>query len=55
MKEGEFFAIETFASTGKTQVFVFDSNLIFSVKYMVVLLIHMWLAVLIVTCYITYF
>ena len=39
MEEGAFFAIETFASTGKTQFFVFDSNLIFGVKQMVVLLV----------------
>ena len=32
MKEGEFFAIETFASIGKIQGFVFGSNLIFCVK-----------------------
>ena len=32
MKDGEFFAIETLASTGKIQVFVFGSNLIFGVK-----------------------
>jgi methionine aminopeptidase len=32
MEEGEFFAIENFASTGKTQVFLFGSNLIFGVK-----------------------
>jgi hypothetical protein len=53
MEEGEFFGIKTFASTGKTQVFVFGSNLILCVKYMVVLPVHMWLAVLIVLCYIT--
>jgi methionyl aminopeptidase len=32
MEEGEFFAIETFASTGITKVFVFGSNLISGVK-----------------------
>ena len=39
MEEGEFFVIETFESINKTQVFVFDSNLIFGVKQMVVLLV----------------